>query len=142
MQPLFRSSFLPAAAHEKQGEGAGLGIAHGQQTIADQDKCRRPDLCLAPTSLEHQRRRHEERAVLLIKSAGRLDFLQLLARRDIDFQRPLDDVFFFLGWIEQVDPNGLLSDPRKTRLGHEGPLAHVVDRNHWNEALPSEFDAA
>jgi hypothetical protein len=51
------------------------------------------------------RRGHVEHAVLFVETVRRLDLAHLLAGRDVDAERALDELLFLRLRFEQIDPD-------------------------------------
>jgi len=81
---------LDAGLHDQPGAGENEGDGRGPRRIGFR--------------LAHQCRGHVPGAVLHIEPAGNLDLLHLLARRDRDAKKLLDQFVFALRRTDEIDP--------------------------------------
>ncbi len=86
----------------------GLDIADRHQMLVGQNEADRVGGRVAFVDSVEHRHRHEDHAVFLVQPRRRLDLHHFSAGRDIGADQSLDQLFLFLGRVEQVDPHGLV----------------------------------
>ncbi len=92
-----------------------VGVAIGDQPVADQDESDLGVLWLVGVQLGDDRHRHEKRALLFIKPVRGLDLPHFLPRGHVDVQRVLDELLLLGGGLEEVDPQRIRRQ-RRSRL--------------------------
>ena len=101
------TALAPLRAGDDGVHGVQVGKANGDQQVLGQHKPQRRGFVLAFAGLFVWRHRHRdgEDAVLILKPAGEFDFLQLVARRDVELVIAAGLGDLLAGGIVQVHPS-------------------------------------
>jgi hypothetical protein len=110
-------------------EDGELRKTYRNQDARPDDETDRRQMSLALFVEAHRRRAQIERSTIRDQTARRLDFAQGRFRRNLDAKRPFDELLFFGGRTEKINPDRVCRKPGADPGQVIDPMA--VGFQHW-----------